>query len=342
MRSVSQHWNRLQFAKKQQQAFLEDLCSLIDDGVTVSAAVDTIKQISKGIIQEVATTISTAIAEGKLLADGMQQWFSPTIVEIVRAGETSGTLSTALRSAVESFQRSVDVISVIINSMLYPVIVFLLSLVMTVIIKDTVLTNFASIKPVSQWPSVGQNLFQIGSIVQVWWWFILIVLILLGIGIRYVLQQYTAELRYRIDKVPLLSLYRSAVAARFMETLGLLIHNGVVLKKALQVMHDGSCPYLKSHLVKMEYRLSGGKDNIADVLDTHLIRDSDLIRLRVVAKGKGFADALVSLGRRSYVHNAEMLKFSGKILGVVLLTLSAMVAATIVLGIYAVGSVIAF
>ena len=339
---MEQHWNHFQFTKKQQQAFLEDLCSLIDDGVTVSAAVDTIKQVSTGIAQVVASAISVAIAEGKLLADGMKLWFSPTVVEIVRAGETSGTLSVALRSAVESFQRSVDVLSVIINSMLYPIIVFLLSLLMTVIIKDTVLNNFMEIKPVTQWPSVGQTLFHIGSIVQVWWWFIIIVLILSGVGIYYLLQQSTGELRYRIDKIPLLSLYRSAVAARFMETLGMLINNGVVLKKALMVMHDGSCPYLMWHLVKMEYRLSGGKDNIADVLDTHLIHDHDLVRLRVVAKGKGFADALVSLGRRAYVRNAEVLKFTGKMLGVVLLTLSAMVAATIVLGIYAVGSAIAF
>ena len=175
MRRLKQHWNQLQFTKKHQQAFLEDLCSLIDDGVTVSAAIDTIKQVSKGVPQLVATTISTALAEGKLMADGMKLWFSPTIVEIIRAGETSGTLSVALRSAVESFQRSIDVLSVVINSMLYPIIVFLLSLVMTVIIKNTVLNNFSDMKPVSVWPSVGQTLFHLGTVVQVWWWFIFIV-----------------------------------------------------------------------------------------------------------------------------------------------------------------------
>ncbi|MCH9644369.1 MAG: type II secretion system F family protein [Gammaproteobacteria bacterium] len=332
---------KLQFTRKQQQALLEDLTSLVEDGVSANAAVDTMCKIVTGIQLTVVNDLSKAIAEGKTLADGMRRWFQPAIVEIVRAGEASGTLPKALRAAVDSYAQQMDALTVVVQSMLYPFIVVNLALFMTVMIKNTVLENFKEIKPVLEWPSIGQNLYALGSFVEHGWYLLLIVLVGVVCLSVYILKNNTGRSRYLIDRLPLLMLYRRAVAARFMETLGLLITNGVVLKKALMTLQNGACPYLAWHLFKMEYRLSGGKENIADVLDTDLLSEHDLIRLKIVAVGKSFEQALVSLGRRAYRQNVNTIKLTARISGALLLVASAMIAATVVIGIYSVGSVIA-
>lgn len=336
--NIYQVWDKVQFGRKQQQAFLEDLLSLINDGVPINQAIETIRDVSSGITKRVAAHIANQIAQGKLLADGMQDWFKRPLVEIVRAGENSGTLTTTLTAAIQSFAQRSSAITALINGMLYPLTVVLLALGVSVFIKNSVLISFAKIKPVAQWPSVGQTLYYLGEITQTWWWLVFLLLIALFILLTKLMRDFTGDLRHRIDHLPLLSLYRDSVAARFMETLGLLITNGVTLKKAITIIQLEASPYLAWHLLMMEYRLSGGTDNIADVLDTQLIRYTDLMRLRVVAKGKGFDYALINLGRQANEKNSKTIALTGKILGVVLLLSAALIAVTLILGIYTIGS----
>jgi len=334
-------WLLFQFTRKRQQAFLEDLCSLVDDGVPVSSAIDTIADVTEGVNQKVARIISDKIAEGQLLADGMQGWFHPAIVEVVRAGESGGNLPDSLRAGLNTFADQTSAWSVMLNSLVYPVCVIILALIVVVFIKNSVLVRFAEIRPVALWPEIGRDLYFLGVIVERWWWLILLLLIAALFVVRKMLHQLTGSSRKFIDHFPLLSLYRELIAARFMETLGLLIANGVVLKRALSLLHNDSSPYLSWHLVEMENRLSSGKENIADVLNTDLINRNDLIRLRVVTKGKNFEHALISLGKQANKRNLQTISLLGKVLAGMLLIFAAFIAATIVIGIYSIGSILA-
>ncbi len=334
-------WNKLQFSQKQQQAFLEDLAFLTNDGVPISQAVDTIQNVSSDITEVVATDMSNAIAAGKPVADGMENWFPTPIVEIIRAGESSGTLAAAIASASKALSQQRNTLTLLINNLVYPLIVLSLALFMVVFIKNSVLQSFVKIKPLTEWPTAGLSIYHLAQFLQNWWWLIIIMLTATIYLIINLLKNFTGSVRNNIDDIPLISLYRNTTAARFMQTLGLLISNGIVLKKALSIMQRNAAPYLSWHLMRMEYRLSGGMDNIGDVLDTNLIPEDDLVRLKVVAQGKGFASALTSLGDRSSEQNQKKITLTGKLLSAGFLILSAVVAASLILGIYSVGMVIA-
>jgi type II secretory pathway component PulF len=334
-------WLHWQFTRKRQVIFLEDLCSLVDDGVPVSQAIETISEISEGVNKKVAQHIGRCLAEGQLLADGMQGFFNHAIVEVVRAGENGGNLPASLRAALESFSEHANAFSVVINSLVYPSCVIVLALIVVVFIKNAVLVNFAQIKPVYSWPETGRNLYFLAVLIERWWWLLLLMLIGAIFVLRRILQRLTGEPRRLLDSFPLLSLYREMVAARFMETLGLLISNGIVLKQALSVMHNEGSPYLSWHLLQMEARLSSGQENIAEVLNTDLIERNDLIRLRVVTRGKNFEAALISLGRQANKRNIKSLNTLGKVLAGMMLIGGAFIAAMVVLGIYSIGSILA-
>lgn len=337
-----QRWHRLQFTRKYQQAFLEDLASLIEDGVPASQAIDVIISVSAGITKRVAESISLSITKGQSLADGMQAWFSHPVVEVIRVGESNGALPQTLRAAASSYTQYASTLNAFLTSVLYPLSVVVLALGITVFIKNSVLHSFLEIKPLATWPEVGRNLYKIGATVQSGWWLILLTVILLIVIINNILKNVTGEVRRWIDDIPVLSLYRDSLAARFMETLGLLIANGVVIRQALSTMQYDASPYLSWHLLQMEYHLSGGQENIADVLNTNLIRYNDLMRLRVVAKSKGFDQALISLGRQARVRTAKKIDVTGKLAGALLLIIGAAIAMTIVFGIYTVGSSLTF
>jgi type II secretory pathway component PulF len=158
-----------------------------------------------------------------------------------------------------------------------------------------------------------------------------------GWCIRWVLQNLSGSLRTSLDSLPIFSLYRDFIAAQFMETTGLLLTNGIVLKRALVLLKPKASIYLQSHLVMMEFRLSSGFDNIADVLDTGLISPADLQRLKVIAKGKGFTAALSRLGQRANQRAVNTAQILFRFLGGIFFALSGTVAVLVILGIYSVG-----
>lgn len=329
------------FSREKQKAFLEDLSTLVADGVPASQAIETIRQVSDGITERVAMSISRSLSQGKGLADGMQGWFSRPLVEIIRAGETSGTLEKTLKAAAESFTQQTDAMKSFLGTLAYPLLVLTAAFLMIVFIKHSVLDSFAAIRPIAEWPDVGQSLYRLGFLTERYWWLVLLLIGFIVFMLARLLQQFTGEWRTRLDELPLISLYRDMAAARFMETLGLLISNGVVLKTALSIMHREAAPYLSWHILKMEFSLSGGKENIADVLDTKLISHADIVRLRTVAKSSGFEHALLSLGKQANRRAAKAITITGKISGGLLLFLGAIMAASMVFGIYSVGSSIA-
>ena len=338
---VEQKLQQLQFGAKAQRAFLEDLLSLMRDGVPVGQAVDTISQISSGLNKEVALHIMRRLSQGKQLADGMRLWFSRATIEIIRAGESSGTLEQTMASALESLGQQSSAVGGLVSAMVYPLTVFVAALAMVVFVKNSVLVNFLQIKPLSVWPAMGKNMYLLAVLVEQWWWLVLLVVACVAVSLIKMFQHLTGDLRLMLDNVPGWSLYRDMNAAKFMETLGLLIANGVALKKALTIMYKDASPYLTWHLLMMEFRLGSGKENIADVLDTQLIKESDLVRLKVVARGKGFEQALISLGRQANLRNTKVIDLIGKVVGGTILASAAGIAAMMVFGIYTVGSTVA-
>lgn len=339
--NVVQKTKQLFFTSKEQQAFLEDMASLVEDGITPTQAVSVICKVTTGLMTEVARGVLLRLSEGKYLADGLWGWFPNAVVEIVRAGEEGGTLVKTLRIAAQAVTRKNTAVNALLSSLTYPFIVLILGLVVSVFINHTILQQFAGIKPITQWPSIAQNAVAFAEFVQNWWWLVLLGMIGALWLLIYSLRMYAGNGRKWMDALPVLSLYRHFTAANFMEVLGLLVSNGVILKKALRILSHNATPYLSAHLLTMEYRLSGGKENMAEVLDTGLLDKNDLMRLRVIATGRGLEHALVRQGMRATETGMQRVQTLARLFGGILLSLGAMLAAFMILSVYSVGSILA-
>lgn len=329
---------RLLFSSKEQQAFLEDWTSLVEDGVAPVKALETLRQICNKNAVAVTDAILDSIATGETLSNGMRGWFSPTIVELISAGEGGGSLPQTMRSATESMQAKNSVIGSVVASLAYPVVVLILGLYVTVYINNSILTQFAAILPINRWPQEGQNLVKFANLVQSSWYIALFLFVGIVVGLYQFLYRYIGTYRGHVDKIPMLSLYRRIASSHFMETLGLLTSNGVVFKKALSIIQEGASPYVGWHLVLMERRLSRGQSNIADVLDTGMVDRYDVLRLKAVAQGHGFEEALVRQGKLAGERSNKLIKLATKIFSGLLLGAGTMLAAFIITAIYTVGA----
>jgi toxin co-regulated pilus biosynthesis protein E len=338
MLDLAKKLQQLLFTRQEQRAFLEDLTNLIKDGVPAPQAIATIQELATGSTSTAAKDILGKISEGQNISDGMINWFPPPIVEIIRSGEQGGVLTEAMKAAVEFLAQRSSAITSLLNSLIYPSAVLIMGLIVAVFLKHTVFANYATMQPINTWPENGQLLMGIANFIQIWWWLVLIIIISLIFFLREILINVTGDMRKIIDKIPPLSLYRDYAAARLMETLGLLLTNRITFKHALTILQHNATRYLAWHIYLMQFRLSAGRENIADVLDTGIVKPADMLRLRVMAKGKGFDQALLHLGGQALTRNTRNVVGAGKIIGVILLTVDALFLAFMIFAVYGVGS----
>lgn len=330
-------FKQFEFGKKKQQAFLEDLYTLIHDGVPANRAVEMMSRSLTGIQKEVATSLSSKIAQGQPLAEGMKEWFAPNVVEIIRVGEAGGALEQTIKSAVNMLAQQGAAFGELVGAIAYPIFVIAIASGLIIYLKGSVFEQFQMIKPIEQWPDAGQQLYHLAGLIKQWWWMVIICIFAICFGVSWLLANYVGVLRSTLDRFPPFSLYRRLMAARLLETLGLLVSNGVVFKSSIKVMQLQANPYMFSHLLKIEYLLSMGKTNIADVLDTGLIADQDLMRLRVMAEVKGFEHGLIRMGIRGSDQVTATMKVVAKALGGLLLLLGAVLILMIIRGIFTTG-----
>jgi type II secretory pathway component PulF len=328
------HW---QFGTKKQLGFLEDLYLLINDGIPANRAIEMMAQVTHGLSREVATSLAEKISEGQPLAEGMKEWFAPNVIEIVRVGEAGGALAETLKSAINMLSQQGIAMGSFIGAVSYPLLVIFMACIIIIYLNDSVFNQFRAIKPESEWPAAGTRLVSIANFIQTWWWLVILLVVASIVALRRTMTNYIGELRPALDKFPPFSFYRQLAAARLLETLGLLVANGVVFKSAIKVMQYQANPYVLSHLTMMEHLLSMGKTNIGDVLATGLVADNDLMRLRVMAEVKGFEHGLIRMGIRGTDEATKTLKIISRLFGGALLIVGAILIIVIVQGIYLTG-----
>lgn len=332
--------NKIIFTKSKQKNFLEDVYHLVKDGVPMQGAIETLNEISTGINKEMSSEVLKKISEGRSIAESLRDWFSPVVVEMIRNGEDGGTLLNSLSFSIKYLTGSNSFISSFVSSLTYPFVVFLLAMVLIVYLKGTIFVNFLAIKPLFTWPEIGRFVYNMASFIENYWGTIIISLMAFAAVIYYILLNFVGANRKFIDKLPFLHFYRDFSSVRFVGALGLLLSNSVTLKRSLALLKKNASKYIFWHISLMELKLSGGIDNVADVLDTGLIRKQDVFRLKAIAKTKGFDDALIRLSDDSLRRLTKEISFSAKVVGGLLLFIDAMIAIMVVLAIYGVGATI--
>ena len=151
--------DRLLFRGGDQQSFLEDLATLVEDGVPASKAVDVLATVLEGPSKKVAQNISRSLAEGKSFADGMIGWFPQYAVELVRIGEQGGTLVHNIRVAAEALGQQSEALGTLVSALTYPLVVLMVTCGIIIYFnsKGGILEQFAQLKSPDKWIGSGRD-----------------------------------------------------------------------------------------------------------------------------------------------------------------------------------------
>ncbi len=223
------------------------LATLMSAGFPLVSAIDTLipQTGSQGFKKNLAQ-IKDSIVEGNSFAASLSLYpgiFSPLYINMVSAGETSGTLETVLERLADITEKQQALKTRIKTALAYPVLmscmgVCVLFFLMTFIVP-TISGIFADMGQTL--PPSTRLLIKASSIFKSYWW-VFFALIVSGIVAVQSIKK-TKKGRYFMDKMilslPLFGkLAKKLAVARFTRTLGSLLENGVSMMSALDIVKN--------------------------------------------------------------------------------------------------------
>ena len=224
--------------------FTQELSTLLNSGVPLDRALTiTTELTTHAQFRVIVSDILRSIKGGKSLADSLAlhpQYFSDLFINMVRAGEASGSLGGIFDRLAE-FEKSRDQLrGYIISSMIYPAVLALVGAASVFILLDFVVPRFASIFEDGrmQIPVPTKIMLDVSKIVQDWTW--LVVLAIAAVATAFRLYTSTPAGRSWWDgtrlKIPLLGeALRKAETSRFARAMSTLVANSVPLVQSLHI-----------------------------------------------------------------------------------------------------------
>jgi len=223
------------------------LATLVGAGFPLVTALDTlIPQTKSHAFKKLLTQIKDAIVEGSSFAGVISQHpgtFSPLYINMVHAGETSGTLEIVLERLADITEKQQALNVRIRSALAYPALmtvisVIVLTLLLTYIVPS-IISVFSEMNQVL--PAPTRLLIAVSSLFRSYGWVLLLVA---GIAVPVFRSiRKTARGKYFWDKLllalPLTGpLTRKLSVARFARTLGSLLENGVSMLPALEIVKN--------------------------------------------------------------------------------------------------------
>jgi general secretion pathway protein F len=221
------------------------LATLIGAGLPlVPSLTALVAQIRHPVLKTTLARIKDEVNEGNSLTQSMSHFpevFPPFYINMVRAGEASGTINLVL-DRLADFNESQQALKTKIRSALaYPLFMFFIGSGVLFFLVAFVVPNITNIfRDMHQTlPAITVFLLVVSGFFKIFWWVIILVLIMAIAGLRFAIRK-TEQGQLAWDKfkitAPLFGPLNQKIAvARFSRTLGTLLQSSVPLLAALEI-----------------------------------------------------------------------------------------------------------
>jgi len=278
----------------------------------VSALYTLIPQSRSSALKRVLSQIKDAIEEGSSFAGALSQYpdiFSDIYVNMVRSGESSGTLEIVLNRLADISERQQALSHKIKSAMAYPILMSFVGTAILVFlltyIVPTITTMFEDMDQVLPLPTV--ILIAVSEYLKTYWW------VILGAGAvtLFAFKRFvkTEKGAYWYDRMvlslPLVgSLRRKLAVGRFSRTLGSLLENGVSLMAALGIVKNVVGNRLFADSIESAAANVEKGGNLSDALGESNLFPNICIQMTQVGENSGELETM--LGKVADIYEKEV------------------------------------
>lgn len=228
--------------------FARHLSLVVKAGLPVFEGLKIIEeQTESALLKRVVESLIEDVNSGKFLADGLQKYehlFGLFFINIVRVGESSGTLAKNLLYLAEELGRQKALQTKVRSAMVYPLVILIATIgvagFLTFYVFPKLVPVFASLNV--QLPLTTQILLATLNFLKAYGLYTLGGLIVFVIGARFILKK-VKPIRYFFDRmlvfIPVVSdLTVSVNMVNFTRVLALLLKSGVKIVESLEITRN--------------------------------------------------------------------------------------------------------
>ncbi len=235
------------------------LSTLLSAGFPLVKAVAVVgDQTRSGALHRVLSRVKDSIEQGSSFAEALALHpgvFSSVYINMVAAGESSGTLEIVLERLADFAEKREETQKKIGASLAYPIIMamigFLVLIILMTYIVPGIVGIFADMNQTLPMPT--RILISVSEFFTSFWWAVLLfpVLVAGGVfGVRKTKKGLLATDRMLVSLPIAGNLVRKLAAARFSRTLGSLLENGVPMLTALKITQNVAGNQVISNLIR--------------------------------------------------------------------------------------------
>jgi general secretion pathway protein F len=233
--------------KNEVPMYTRQLATLLKAGIPLAHAMSAlIEQCQIEDLEAAFRDVREKLTQGLGFAEALAyhpEYFPDLYVNMVKAGEASGSLDKVLDRLADYLQRQAQIRNKVMAALAYPIVMIMVGVVIVIVLMTFVVPKVMEvIKQSGQKLPVMTAMLKGGAdfLGANWLWLMLIVVALL-LAHRFAMRK--EDYRYRVDqfklKIPVLGdLFRKAAVSRFAVSMSTLLKSGVPVLEALRIVRD--------------------------------------------------------------------------------------------------------
>ena len=224
--------------------YTRQLANLLNAGMPITASLSSMINLeSGGIPSTVSEALLHDVREGRNLSVAMgahPDIFPDMYINMVRAGESGGSLVEVLLRLADHYERFAEVRQKVVSALVYPAFVIGLGFILIFVFMSYILPKFMKIFEGQKiaLPLSTQILQGLSDFFATWWWLVLIIGLLTSFLIKLYFSSAAGRERLHawLLEAPLVKkIVRPTMFGQFARTLGALLRNGVPVLTALKI-----------------------------------------------------------------------------------------------------------
>lgn len=255
---------------KDKVLFSRQLSTLINAGLPLVQSLHNVSaQTQNKNLQVVINKVITDVESGTAFSASLAKFpdvFDPVFVNLVAAGEVSGTLDVSLERLANQKEKDAEIISKVRGAMVYPIIVLvvMIAVVIFMVVKvvPAVQVVYEGI-PGASLPLITKIMVGVANFTTKFWWIeVLIIVIIAFLGSRWArsLGGKSTIDRLKMRMWPIGPLFMKLYMARFARIGSTLVASGVPLIQMLEITGRAiNNVHVEDSLRKATEKVKGGK-----------------------------------------------------------------------------------
>ena len=227
--------------------FCRQFVSMLRAGVSIVEALDMLSiQTENKTLSQAIREVRTEIGKGSTLSEAMEKQnkvFPPMLVNMVEAGETSGSIDKSLERMAIQFEKSAKTQALVKKAMIYPIVVACVAVGVVVVMLVFVIPRYTDMYEEldAELPAITLAVVGLSNFIQNYWFIIVPVVIAIAVAFR--MWKKTLSGKYVLGKLALKfpmtkNLVIKSASSQMARTLSTLLTAGVPLTEAVDIVAD--------------------------------------------------------------------------------------------------------